>query len=457
MTTFKHSASVFLSILLTAGIAVADNDFSRQDKRQLNKAVSGNAISSALANDLSSLFNHKPRSVARGNTDAIQSQFIQAAAGQQNINTAQRVATQSATAVIQQRQQAATVNANTIRITSIPFTISQPGAYLLADDMDNSVADADGITITSSQVTLDLGGFVLSAGTTAGDDGIVVVGDQIGIYILNGVVDGWGGDGINASSCDGCLFERLRVSNNTQNGLLTGFTAVVDHVIASFNGQDGIDVDDNSVVTFSNARENGGNGIQGSVSVVVAQSGSFVNGVNGIDVASGSSITNCETRDNVGIGYEMGSASVALQSTARDNSENGFEVFFASILRDNFALRNGNGNTNVSDNNGFRVSANSYAINNHALDNDGAGIRVISGDSVIENNVVLGNDRVGIEAIAGGNFILRNRASGNLTSSAPLNYDFAANNAFGPIVDARGISDISTIANSDNIYANLEY
>lgn len=451
----RTSALCLLMMTSTANAQSADVHFSGNDRHQLS---SGKQINPQLAEDLSVLFNDQPRSTppkATGSNTNIN--LINAPNTHQARSLAQTLVAQNTTAALNITTQAAAVDENSIRITSIPFTISQSGAYLLADNMTNTTAGADGITITSGQVTLDLGGFVLSADTIAGDDGIFVSGDRSGIRIINGHIDGWSGDGINADSCDSCLFENLTISNNTQNGLLTGVAAVVKHVMASFNGQDGIDVDASTVVTLSTARENGGNGIQGATGVTVAQSGSFANSIHGIDVGSGGNITNCTTRDNVRFGYELGSASIVLQSSAHDNGENGFQVFFAAILRDNIASFNGSATDDVTLNNGFRASANSYLINNHAYENDGAGIRVISGDSVIENNHIVDNDRAGIETAGAGNFILRNRASGNASSASPLNYSISANNAFGPVIGVAGITDISTITNSDHTYANLEY
>src|SRR5437667_9194781 len=44
-------------------------------------------------------------------------------------------------------------------ITSLPFTISQPGSYILNGDLTGS--SGDGITIQTDWVTIDLNGFTL--------------------------------------------------------------------------------------------------------------------------------------------------------------------------------------------------------------------------------------------------------------------------------------------------------
>src|SRR5688572_21135329 len=50
-------------------------------------------------------------------------------------------------------------------ISSIPFTITQPGSYYVTRNL-TMVGTSDGITIQSNNVTLDLGGFTLDGAGT---------------------------------------------------------------------------------------------------------------------------------------------------------------------------------------------------------------------------------------------------------------------------------------------------
>src|SRR5688572_7558852 len=46
-------------------------------------------------------------------------------------------------------------------IQSLPFTINQPGSYYLTTNLTANALDANGITVATSAVTLDLRGFAL--------------------------------------------------------------------------------------------------------------------------------------------------------------------------------------------------------------------------------------------------------------------------------------------------------
>jgi hypothetical protein len=95
---------------------------------------------------------------------------------------------------------------------------------------------------------------------------------------------------------------------------------------------------------------------------------------------------------------------------------------------------------------------------NNGNNGDGAGIHALAGDNRIEANNVVENDR-GIDVDLPGNLILRNSAAFNTT-----NYDIAANNVFGAIVDrtapvspaVTGNSAVSSAGTTDP-WANFAY
>src|ERR1039458_2775981 len=82
-------------------------------------------------------------------------------------------------------------------ISSLPYTISTPGSYYLTASFNVTVGSA--ITITASQVTLDLNGFTLSSTeATPTGAGILLAGNDTDIIILNGHIKGsttYGGGG----------------------------------------------------------------------------------------------------------------------------------------------------------------------------------------------------------------------------------------------------------------------
>src|ERR1017187_8409666 len=71
-------------------------------------------------------------------------------------------------------------------ISSVPYTISAPGSYYLTGNL--AVSSGTAITITASQVTLDLNGFTLSSteATPTGTGILLEVGGNSDITIRNG-------------------------------------------------------------------------------------------------------------------------------------------------------------------------------------------------------------------------------------------------------------------------------
>jgi hypothetical protein len=74
------------------------------------------------------------------------------------------------------------------KITSVPYTISAPGAYYLGGNL-TTAPDSTGIFITADNVTLDLMGFTLSG---SGIDNFgIYMHDRKNVEIRNGTVSGW--------------------------------------------------------------------------------------------------------------------------------------------------------------------------------------------------------------------------------------------------------------------------
>lgn len=368
---------------------------------------------------------------------------------------------------------AAAGSENRTPISSIPFTISEPGSYFLTGNLTNTNPNADGIIIDADNVTLDLGGFTLSGYDTnnppnqTGDDGIFILGSQNNIHIFNGHVEGWAGDGINALNADHSIFERLTVSYNGGDGLVADFSAVISHVTAGFNGLDGIEGDDGTVIVFSTAMGNGDNGIQTSEGSHVVHSTGFNNESDGIDVAAGSTVTNSVASDNLIYGFDLALGGTVQMSTAYDNLRNGIDVASASIVRNNVSSLNGadpDSTVLETNRNGIRTFANSWVINNKVHENDGSGIRISSTDCLVEGNSITDNDTGGIIVTSSGSLIINNKAAGNTTVDDPNtgnprdpHFEIDANSAWGPIVDVTNAGDIANIANSDHPFANFVY
>src|SRR6185295_9041736 len=75
-------------------------------------------------------------------------------------------------------------------ISSLPFTISQSGSYFLSRNLLFTAMGVNAITITASNVTLDLNGFTLSSTAAADGEAIHVQPNLHGIVVRNGAIDG---------------------------------------------------------------------------------------------------------------------------------------------------------------------------------------------------------------------------------------------------------------------------
>jgi hypothetical protein len=119
------------------------------------------------------------------------------------------------------------------------FVINQPGSYYLTTNivgLDNK----HGISITTSNVNLDLNGFCL-IGTSAARSGITVESSGLGIVVRNGTVTSWSNAGYNGIGFFGQngVFERLIISFNGYGITCSSGTTIKDCTIVG-NIADGI-------------------------------------------------------------------------------------------------------------------------------------------------------------------------------------------------------------------------
>ena len=103
-------------------------------------------------------------------------------------------------------------------ITSLPYTITQSGSYILTGNLIGS-SGQDGVIIQSSNVTIDLNGFTLQ-GVAGARSGITVpVGgfgltEYTGVVIKNGSIVGWPAAGIQLSKSDPFFSDEIKVSHS---------------------------------------------------------------------------------------------------------------------------------------------------------------------------------------------------------------------------------------------------
>lgn len=358
-------------------------------------------------------------------------------------------------------------------INMIPYTITAPGSYYLSQTLFQTIAGTSGITIASSNVTIDLNGHALIGGPFGpGDSGIVWAPGPAfqDVTISNGTIAFWSGNGINLGPIAGAnqmvhLFDLVVYSSaggdgiivppesivrqvistyNTGSGVSTGRGCKLTNVISSGNGAAGI-LTNLSHVSDSIVDFNGADGMFLGSSSVVIGSVATENDLNGIVTGPSCRVTDCAASFNgfaFGFGngfFCAGPGSILGGCSAYNNANDGFSAPpFAppdgNSVHDCYAQSNGfvsgigNGFTNFRS--VMQCTASGNFVNGIELFEDGhvhrctsegnfvSGIVAIADGSVIENNHVADNGFAGIDTTLNGtgfgNFVAGNRAHANL-------------------------------------------
>ena len=161
----------------------------------------------------------------------------------------------------------------------LPVTITQPGSYRLTSNLSVPLNTDTAIRFDVENVTLDLGGFVISGPVTCSGSPSVCAGASGGLSgygvqatpgratIRNGTIHGMGRAAIGGGSST--RVEAVLVQGNGAHGITGDWGSdgwIVDRCIAADNGDVGIRLYSGtgrgSLVVQSVARNNGGVGIQ---------------------------------------------------------------------------------------------------------------------------------------------------------------------------------------------------
>lgn len=280
-------------------------------------------------------------------------------------------------------------SANTPGDAGSTFRITQPGSYYLTGNI-NGEPGKHGILITSANVTLDLNGFAL-IGDAASLDG---VNGSSNVTVRNGTVRNW------------------------RYGVQLSSRSRVEHVTASFNTVAGLRANGaDFLITGCVVSANTGTGIVTACCGQIVGSEVGNNTQGGINVGTSVTITGCTITDNDTFGVLLTGDSVISGCTVTFNGTDGIVVGSGCLVLNNQCSANG-------------------------LLGSSANIRVNSIANRIEGNNCRIAD-VGIDVNAAGNIIIRNTCSGNTT-----NWDIAANNVVGPIIDRTAPASAAILGNS---------
>ncbi len=119
-----------------------------------------------------------------------------------------------------------------------PIVLSQPGSYALASDitMPGGCTFKDGIDITASNVTLDLGGFSVVGLASNSGAGIAAGSSTTGLRLTNGSLSTWSGDGIDFTNAQGSAIDHVTASGSASaSGIGLGGTSMLMQCVATAN------------------------------------------------------------------------------------------------------------------------------------------------------------------------------------------------------------------------------
>jgi len=294
------------------------------------------------------------------------------------------------------------------------FLIDQPGSYFLPGNVMGE-SGKNGIEIVTSGVTIDLMGHVLR-GVPGSLDGIG--GPQtelLNLTVRNGIIDSWGDAGMDLRTGVGVLIENVHASRNESFGIYMGTNCIIRACTATSNGSLGLRVGTVGVIESSVSHLNGSSGISAFTASVVRACASSENTGAGIGASGGVLITGCASYQNAMDGISTGFACTVVGNMVYLNEDDGIDVNAGSLVRDN-----------------------------NIRDNTGAGVRVRGAGSRVDANNADTNG-VGVLVEAAGNMVVRNTASSNTT-----NFDIAADNIAGPVIDPTAVSAPAILGNSGN-------
>ena len=278
-------------------------------------------------------------------------------------------------------------------ISSLPFTISQPGSYYLTGNLDGS---AGGIDITADDVTLDLMGFTIDGGGSVTDYGINFSGSS-NVNIRNGTVKGFGYAGIYQGNF-GPHYATVMDVQALGNGTL-GIASTYSGILLNSS---------NSHVERCTAGDNGGHGIYAYYSSKLINNTAYNNsGAYGIYGSLGASLSGNTAYNNSGIGIYGSDGASLSGNTAYNNGGSGIYGSLGASLSGNTAYNNGYG---------IHGSYGASLIGNNVYYNQNWGI-YCAGSNLIKDNTIYYNNRANTAGQAGLYVYADSRVAGNTLDS----------------------------------------
>jgi hypothetical protein len=256
------------------------------------------------------------------------------------------------------------VTLSTPLIGNLPYTISEPGSYVLTSDLRDCLECSDlpsnGLIIDADHVTVDLNGFSIYGDPFSSLDGIVVASGHTNIVIRNGFVRDWQGDGIDLQQATNSRVEHVTVSDCDEEGIHVGLACTVRDCAVSNCGGNGIEAQSGCLIRSCTSI---GAGLDGILAVPLATS-------------NGTVIRDCVVRFAGGDGIDAADGCVVRGCAVSFSDAHGILGAPGCTITDNACTLNA----------GDGIGAvNSLVRGNTCLNNTGTGI-VAPGSTVLENH-----------------------------------------------------------------------
>jgi hypothetical protein len=203
-----------------------------------------------------------------------------------------------------------------------PVTIGS-GSYYLTGSLNISSTSANGITVSGSNVTLDLNGFTLTGPSSGTGAGVYLTGGISNVTVVNGTIRNWGLHGINALGNPSLRAEKLRVISNGGIGIAADVNAEVINCFAQSNASTGILGTDNCLIKdcqITGTTGSPGHGLSLGLSAMVSGCVASGNSGNGIFSDDGAVVIGCVARGNTLDGIR---GSAVKDCAARNNGGSG--------------------------------------------------------------------------------------------------------------------------------------
>ncbi|MFT4536705.1 MAG: hypothetical protein ACJA1A_002373 [Saprospiraceae bacterium] len=324
-----------------------------------------------------------------------------------------------------------------IPISSLPFTITESGSYYLTESID--AGGSNGITISASNVTLDLNGYTLLSDGSGPLSAVYCNASISNLVIRNGIISNWGGHGINGVNASHCNITDMQISDCKLTGVSVGINSRIENCTATNNLFDGINTKNQGLVINCIASNNGTEGIDVNANSIVSTCVVSNNGANGIEASTKSEVTHCIANDNTEDGIEVAAGGMINSCNANSNGENGFDISSGSNIRNSTARANTQ--------NGYKLNSDVFASNNSADNNILSGFLLTGNDARLDNNHSTDNIQNGFQATLSNNVFIRNTTSGNSATA----FNITAGNTVGTILTT------GTLNSNTNPFANISF